>query len=102
VRCPRLRDLLEQVFKIVVFDIGLFGFIVDSQQIDGVMDDLDIGDDPGATGLAFAFGGHGQPDLIALIAQRGSLCRFLLEGADERHRKRRRVKKGKVGIIRVG
>jgi len=42
------------------------------------MDDLDIGDDAGATGLAFAFGRDGRPYLIAVIAERRSLIGLLL------------------------
>lgn len=55
-----LGNLFEQVFEVIVFDIGLFRFIVDGQQVDGVMNDLKVSDDAGAAGLSFAFGGHRQ------------------------------------------
>lgn len=78
-----LRDELEQVFEIAISDIGLFGFVIDGQQVNGVVNDLDIGYDAGAAGLALAFGSDGEPYLIAMITERRSLTGLLAEGADE-------------------
>ena len=52
--------MFEEIFEVIVLDIGLFGFIVDGQQVNGVVNDLEVSDDPGATGLTFTFGGHRQ------------------------------------------
>jgi len=68
--------LLEQVFEIAVFDIKLLALVVDGQWINGVMHDLDVGNDSGSTGLALAFRGHGQADLIAVITQGSFLLRL--------------------------
>ena len=41
------------------------------------MNDLDIGDDAGAAGLAFSFGSDGQPYFVAMIAEGRSLVGLL-------------------------
>lgn len=43
------------------------------------MTHLDMGDDSGAAGLAFAFGGDGHPDLITVMAERRPQLRLLQE-----------------------
>lgn len=48
-----------------------------------MMNDLDIGDDTGTAGLAFAFGGDGEAYFVAVIAERRSLVGLLPEGADQ-------------------
>jgi len=78
-----LGNKLEQVFEVCISDIRLFGFIVDGEQINRVADDLDIGDDASAAGLAFSFGSDRQPYFVAMIAEGCSLIGLLLEGADE-------------------
>jgi len=47
------------------------------------VNDLDIGDDAGAAGLAFSFGSDGEPYFVAMIAEGRSLVGLLAEGADE-------------------
>ena len=80
---PVLRDELKQIFEVVIFDIGLFGFVIDGQQVNGVVNDLNIGNDTGTAGLAFAFGSDRQPYFVAMIADGRSLVGLLPEGADE-------------------
>ena len=80
---PVLRDEFKEIFEIGISDIGLFGFVVDGQQINGVVNDLDIGDNTSAAGLAFAFGSDRQPYFVAMIADGRSLIRMLPEGANE-------------------
>lgn len=83
-RLPKeLRNKFDEVFEVVVFYIGLFSFIVDGQQVNGVVNDLDIGDNTSDAGLAFAFGSDRQPYFVAMIADGRSLIRMLPEGANE-------------------
>ena len=78
-----LRNKFDEVFEVVVFYIGLFSFIVDGRQVNGVVNDLDIGDNTSDAGLAFAFGSDRQPYFVAMIADGRSLIRMLPEGANE-------------------
>ena len=66
-----LRNKFKEIFEIIIFDICLFGFVVDGEQINGVVNDLNIGDDASTPGLTFTFGRDGQPYFVAMIAESG-------------------------------
>lgn len=61
----------------------MFGLVVDGEQEDGVVGDQQVGDDAGATGFAFSFGGDGQAYFVAVITQGGALIGSLFQTGDK-------------------